>query len=82
MLSKHFVDGAERAAVELWKAKVPQGNIIKQLRVLKATLRRILTFANTNPSTWPHHCAEEKEWPSLQVFCFCRRLAKATKKDG
>jgi hypothetical protein len=41
--------GARRAAIELWRAKVPQTAIMKQLGMSKATLMRVLAFAKANP---------------------------------
>jgi transposase len=42
-------DGAKRAAVELWRAKVPLSTISSQLKLSESTLRRILAFAKRNP---------------------------------
>ena len=46
---KSFSHADKRAAVELWKAKVPQKAIRDQLGMSKATLNRILAFAKANP---------------------------------
>jgi hypothetical protein len=46
---KNVKNGAKRAAVELWRAKVPLSNIRSQLKLSKSTLRRILAFAKRNP---------------------------------
>jgi hypothetical protein len=39
----------QRAAFELWKAKVPLKEIGSQLQMFEVTLRRILTVARNNP---------------------------------
>ncbi len=53
-VNKHFDAGARRAAIELWRAKVPQRTIRKQLGMSKATLMRILAFARaTQPTPLP-----------------------------
>jgi hypothetical protein len=44
-INKHFDAGAGRAAIELWRAKVPQRDIMKQLGMSTATLMRVLAFA-------------------------------------
>jgi hypothetical protein len=48
-VNKHFDAGARRAAIKLWRAKVPQRTIMKQLGMSKATLVRVLAFARANP---------------------------------
>jgi hypothetical protein len=50
VVKKHFDAGARRAAIELWRAKVPQRAIMKQLGMSKATMMRVLTFARANPT--------------------------------
>jgi hypothetical protein len=40
-VNKHFDAGVMRAAIELWRAKVPQRAIMKQLGMFKATLMRV-----------------------------------------
>jgi hypothetical protein len=42
-------DGAKRAAVELWRAKVPISTKRSQLKLSESTLMRILAFAKRNP---------------------------------
>jgi hypothetical protein len=42
--------GARRGAIELWRAKVPQRAIMKQLGMSKVTLMRVLAFARANPA--------------------------------
>jgi hypothetical protein len=49
-VNKHFDAGARRAAIELWRVKVPQRAIMKQLGMSKATLTRVLAFARANPA--------------------------------
>jgi hypothetical protein len=44
-INKHFDAGARRTAIELWRAKVPQKDIMKQLGMFTATLMRVLAFA-------------------------------------
>jgi Trp operon repressor len=44
-VNKHLDAGARRAGIKLWRAKVPQRDIIKQLGMSKATLMRVLAFA-------------------------------------
>jgi hypothetical protein len=46
---KNVKDGAKKAAVELWRAKVPLSIIRSLLKLSKSTLRRILAFAKRNP---------------------------------
>ncbi len=46
---KNAKDGAQRAAVELWRAKVPLSIIRSQLKLSELTLRRILAIAKRNP---------------------------------
>jgi transposase len=41
-VNKHFDAGAKRAAIELWRVKVPQRAIMKQLGMSKVTLMRVL----------------------------------------
>ncbi len=41
-VNKHFDAGAKRAAIELWKAKVPQRVIMKQLGMSKANSANII----------------------------------------
>ncbi len=36
-------------AIELWRAKVPLATIRKQLKMSERSLRRILSFAKSNP---------------------------------
>jgi hypothetical protein len=48
-VNKHYDAGARRAAIELWRAKVPQRAIMKQLGMSKATLMRVLAFSRANP---------------------------------
>ena len=45
----NFSQGAKRAAVELWKAKVPLKNIREQLQMSERTLRRVLAAAKASP---------------------------------
>jgi hypothetical protein len=45
----HFDARARRAAIELWRAKVPQRAIMKQLGMSKVALMRVLEFARANP---------------------------------
>jgi hypothetical protein len=49
VVNKHFDAGARKAAIELWRAKVPQRAIMKPLGMAKATLKRVLAFARANP---------------------------------
>jgi transposase len=49
-VNKHFEAGARRAVIKLWRAKVPQRAIMKQLGMSKATLMRVLAFARANPA--------------------------------
>ncbi len=49
MAGKSLKNEDKRAAIELWRAKVPLSNIRKQLKMSERTLRRILSFAKTNP---------------------------------
>jgi hypothetical protein len=49
MAGKSLKNENKRAAVELWRAKVPLSNIRKQLKMSEKTLRRILFFAKANP---------------------------------
>ena len=45
----NFLEKKKRAAIELWKAKVPLTKIRQQLDMKEKTLRRILRFAEANP---------------------------------
>ena len=45
----NFSQDAKRAAVELWKAKVPLKNIKEQLQMSERTLRRVLAAAKASP---------------------------------
>ena len=45
----NFSQDAKRAAVELWKAKVPLKNIREQLQMSERTLRRVLAAAKASP---------------------------------
>lgn len=47
---KHFSNDEKRAAIELWRAKIPLKDIRKQLEMSESTLRRILAFAKASPS--------------------------------
>ena len=38
----------KKVAVELWKAEVPLKTIMKQLQMIKLTLKRILAYARAN----------------------------------
>ena len=49
-IKKSFSHADKRAAVELWKGKVPQKAIRDQLGMTKATLKRILAFAKASPA--------------------------------
>ncbi len=49
-VNRHFDTGARRAAIELWRAKVPQRAIMKQLGMSKVTLMKVLAFARANPA--------------------------------
>jgi uncharacterized protein YneF (UPF0154 family) len=49
-VNKHFASGAKRATIKLWRAKVPQKNIMKQLGMSRATVMRVLAFAMANPA--------------------------------
>jgi hypothetical protein len=44
-VNKQLDAGARRAGIELWRAKVPQRDIMKQLGKSKVTLMRVLAFA-------------------------------------
>ena len=46
---KHFSNDEKRAAIELWRAKIPLKDIRKQLEMSESTLRRILAFAKASP---------------------------------
>jgi len=46
-VNKHFDSSAKRAPIELWRIKVPQKNIMKQLGMSKATLMRVLAVDST-----------------------------------
>jgi hypothetical protein len=43
-VNKYLDAGARRAGIELWRAKVPQRDIMKQLGMSKATLMMVLAF--------------------------------------
>ena len=45
----NFSQDTKRAAVELWKAKVPLKNIREQLQMNERTLRRVLAVAKASP---------------------------------
>ena len=45
----NFSQDTKRAAVELWKAKVPLKNIREQLQMNERTLRRVLAAAKASP---------------------------------
>ena len=45
-VNKHFDSGAKRATIGLWRAKVPQRNIMKHLGMSKATLMRFSFIAS------------------------------------
>ena len=45
----NFSQDAKRAAVELWKAKVPLKNIREQLQMSERTLRGVLATAKASP---------------------------------
>jgi hypothetical protein len=49
MAGKSLKNEANRAAIELWRAKVPLINIRKQLKMSERTLRKILSIAKANP---------------------------------
>jgi hypothetical protein len=49
-VKKYFNSGAKRATIELWRAKVPQRDIMKQVGMMKTTLVRVLAFAGVNPA--------------------------------
>jgi hypothetical protein len=49
-VNKHFDAGARRAAIKLWRAKMPQRAIMKQLGMSKGNLMRVLAFARANPA--------------------------------
>jgi hypothetical protein len=49
-VNKHFNSGAKRVAIENWRAKVSQRNLMKQQGMSKATLMRVLAFARANPA--------------------------------
>jgi hypothetical protein len=48
VVSIHFDSAAKRAAIELWKTKVPQRTIIIQLGSSNATLMKIMKFAKVD----------------------------------
>jgi hypothetical protein len=66
VVNKHF--NAKRAAIELWRARVPQRNIMKQLGMSKATLMRVWAFCQGKPCR-PYCSVEEGEWSSHQAVC-------------
>jgi hypothetical protein len=47
--TKPFSREDKRVAIELWRAKVPLATIRKQLKMSERSLRRILSFAKSNP---------------------------------
>jgi hypothetical protein len=49
MAGKSLKNEDKRAAIKLWRAKVPFSNIRKQLKMSEKTLRRILSFPKANP---------------------------------
>jgi hypothetical protein len=49
-VNKHLDSDVKRAAIKLWRARVPQRDFKKQLWMSKATLMRVLAFARANPA--------------------------------
>ena len=47
--TKPFTKADKRAAIELWRAKVPLKAIRSQLKMSESTLRRVLAFAKKQP---------------------------------
>jgi hypothetical protein len=47
--TKPFSREDKRVAIELWRVKVPLATIKKQVKMLERSLRRILSFAKSNP---------------------------------
>jgi hypothetical protein len=68
---KHLYAGARRAGIELWRAKVPKRDIMKQLGMSKATLMRVLAFCDSN-----------SDYLRNLVTSMPRRLAEVIEKDG
>ena len=75
---KSFSHADKRAAVELWKAKVPQKAIRDQLGMSKATLKRILAFAKANPV----NPMDNSDNLRSLVTIMPRRLQEVIQKDG
>ncbi len=46
---KNLKNDDKRAAVELWKAKLPLSTIRNQLKLFEKTLRSVLAFTKGNP---------------------------------
>ena len=75
---KLFSHADKRAAVELWKAKVPQKAIRDQLGMSKTTLNRILAFAKANPV----NAMDNSDYLRSLVTFMPRRLQEVIQKDG
>jgi len=50
LVNKHLDPRAKRTAIEPWRAKVAQRNIMKHLEMSKTILMRVLAFARANPA--------------------------------
>ena len=77
-IKKSFSHADKRAAVELWKGKVPQKAIRDQLGMTKATLKRILALAKSNPAIRMNN----SDYLRSLVTSMSRRLQEVIQKDG
>ena len=77
-IKKSFSHADKRAAVELWKGKVPQKAIRDQLGMSKATMKRILAFAKANPAIR----MDNSDYLRSLLTSKPRRLQEGIQKDG
>ena len=69
-VNKHFDAGARRAAIKLWRAKVPQRAIMKQLGMSKATLMRVFGLCKGQPSRMMRKKPLLTEWMKIHRLEF------------
>ena len=74
--SKQFSREEKRAAIELWKVKVPLTKIRQQLDMNERTLRRILRFAEANPDAPVGERKEGSGRPSKFSRTFKEKMKK------
>jgi len=79
---KPFTEAEKRAAIELWKAKVPLKRIREQLQMSERGLRNILAHAKKNPEDLVAKSRNKNAGRNNKVFLgTMRKIRRAILRD-